>query len=346
MHQKRIYWFAFYNLDSPSTRYRGKYMLDELASNKEIKTHLILPSWKFKNVLRFIVLFVGIFFKKRASTRVIIQRVYSKGVYSSMLKLLVKFNRKICFYDIDDAEYEEHDPKIIHWFLENSRGVFVGSHALQDYCRNYNDRVELITSAVTYHSFLKGNRQDPIKIGWIGNFWGQHERSVYQLFLPALSAINVQVNLEILGVVSEEIARKLEAYVKPYANISLDLPMNFDWFDENRIYEQIHSYDIGLAPLLNTEINRCKSAYKLKQYMSCGVPVLGTGIGENVFFLKDGVNGFVCNTPEDYAQRIHDVIDMSDEKYNALSKCARSTLDSFSMKNVSDEFYALLFPTN
>lgn len=45
-----IYWFAYYNLDSPSVRYRAIYPLDFFKENKNVGNYFIVPSYGLKGI--------------------------------------------------------------------------------------------------------------------------------------------------------------------------------------------------------------------------------------------------------------------------------------------------------
>ncbi len=52
-----IYWFAFYNLNSASVRYRAKYPLDFLKKNQNINSYLVIPSYTTKGIYTFLKAF-------------------------------------------------------------------------------------------------------------------------------------------------------------------------------------------------------------------------------------------------------------------------------------------------
>ena len=91
---------------------------------------------------------------------------------------------------------------------------------------------------------------------------------------------------------------------------------------------------------MDTEINRCKSAFKLKQYMSCGVPVLASPVGENPRFLEHGGNGFLCRTVEEFRQCVYRVAGVSDADYNALCQTAFRSTRAFDQEQYAKAFLA------
>jgi glycosyltransferase involved in cell wall biosynthesis len=74
-------------------------------------------------------------------------------------------------------------------------------------------------------------------------------------------------------------------------------------------------------------------AFKLKQYLNAGVPVLSTDLPENNRFVVHAVNGFLCNKAEDFRQRIIQFHEMDPEDYKVLSGNARTGISRFDLKN-------------
>jgi glycosyltransferase involved in cell wall biosynthesis len=90
-------------------------------------------------------------------------------------------------------------------------------------------------------------------------------------------------------------------------------------------------FDIGIATLFNHEMHRSKSAFKAKQYLNNGIPVLSSDIKENNRFVKHGKNGFLCETPGDFRNRIIEISQMSDNEYKTMSDEAISSKPDFSL---------------
>src|SRR5688500_1190258 len=85
---KFIYWFAFYNPDSPSVRYRAQYPLDYFKNNYGIRSCLIIPSYKPVRILRFIRAYFSALLFRKPDSLIVIQRVSSNFIYATLLCLL------------------------------------------------------------------------------------------------------------------------------------------------------------------------------------------------------------------------------------------------------------------
>lgn len=158
-----------------------------------------------------------------------------------------------------------------------------------------------------------------------------------RFFFPALKELSFPIKLILLGVLEKSERTYLTSYFKEDKNVLLDIPENISWLNEEEVQQRISEFDIGIATLLDTEFFRSKSAFKAKQYLNNGVPVLSSDVPENIYFVEHGTNGFLCSTPEDFRQRIIEFNRMNQNEYKSLSDNARNSIHKFDLKNFCDE---------
>lgn len=325
-----IYWFAYYNPTEPSVRYRAQFPLQYLRDNYGIEYSIVYPGYDFQSIRNFILTyFSALLFRKRNSV-IVFQKIYTEGIYAAALKVLLFFRPQYTLYDIDDAEYTRRPVKTLQYFMRNCSACSAGSNSIVNYIRPLNTNVFLLTSPVLDHGITKKTVEEHLTIGWIG-YYGAHRNSLTRLFFPALLKIDFPVTLKLLGVSNEMEVEEITYWFRDNKNISVETPLNLDWLNEYSIYKIISTFDVGISPLLDTEFNRGKSAFKLKQCMSCGIPVLGSSVGENTTFLKDGINGYICNNPNEYYHKIKSFSNRQNRHYSELSKNAQNTFPQFSM---------------
>jgi glycosyltransferase involved in cell wall biosynthesis len=66
--------------------------------------------------------------------------------------------------------------------------------------------------------------------------------------------------------------------------------------------DMLRSFDIGIMPLKDDPWERGKCGFKLIQYMSVGLPVIGSRVGANEDIIKHGENGFLVESPDDWVR--------------------------------------------
>lgn len=72
--------------------------------------------------------------------------------------------------------------------------------------------------------------------------------------------------------------------------------------------QAIASCDIGIMPLKDTPWEQGKCAYKLIQYMACGLPTVCSPIGANRDVVIEGRTGFFADTSVDWVQKLESLL--------------------------------------
>ena len=326
---EHIYWFAYYNLDSPSVRYRAKYPLDFAKEKLGISSHLIIPGYSPKRLLNFIVSYFSALFFPKKDSLIVIQRVRSNFIYSNLLKLLVITRQKLTIYDLDDADYLEHNSKTIHFFARHSHYISAGSPEIAYYLKKFNRKIIHTTSPTPDYRIIKKERNSVFTVGWVGGFGWGHKDSLYKYLFPALKEIGFDCRLTMIGIHNKSDQLELIEFFKEHENIEVDILKNIDWKDEESIQNMIARFDVGIATLLDHPIQLAKSGIKAKQYMNNGIPVICNDLPENNNVVVDGFNGFICNSTSEFSERLTQLRNMNDDEYFEYSKNARKSIKYF-----------------
>ena len=83
---------------------------------------------------------------------------------------------------------------------------------------------------------------------------------------------------------------------------------SFPWTEDTEI-SRIAQFDVGVMPLHDTPWERGKCAYKLLQVMAAGKPVIASPVGANRQVVRHGVNGFLADTTEEWAEALRQLTD-------------------------------------
>lgn len=333
-----IYWFAYYNLDSPSVRYRAKYPLDFFKENKSVGNYFIVPSYRPKEIYSFLKAYLSALFFRKPNSLIVIQRVQSHFIYSTLLKLLIRIKKQDTVYDLDDADYLEVNPKTIYFFAKHCEKISAGSKQIENFLSQFNNQIFHTTSPIVDLEIVKTKRNSIFTIGWIGGFGGDHKNSLLELVFPALKELTFKLKFIIIGVQKIEDIEYIKQYFQDSLNIEIELPSGIKWNDEVDLQKRIAHFDIGIATLKNSEMQLSKSGIKAKQYMNNGVPVLSTNLPENNTVVVDGVNGYFCTTTNDFKERLNQFYNMTDADYSMFSKSARKSINNFDHNKYYSDF--------
>ncbi len=337
-----VFWFAYYTLDSPSIRYRALYPLDFVKKEHGIDYRLIIPSYSFKSIVRFLSAYLQALIFKKSKSIVVIQRVRSNFIYSNLLKLLVATRKQYTIYDLDDADYLQHNPRSIYFFARNCQCISAGSSEIANHFRPFNSNVSHISSPILDLGLLKQKRNEVFTVGWVGGYkWG-HKKSLNEFFFPALKMLPFYCNVLLLGITDKEDEKEILGEFQECNHIEIEIIKDTEWSNELQLQNAIMQFDVGIATLSNNKVQISKSGIKAKQYMNNGVPVVCNNLPENNNVVQHGYNGFVCNSAEEFAEYIMKLKQMPDEEYQQLCRNSRETVKRYNLSSYIEGFKHLL----
>ncbi|RID99989.1 glycosyltransferase family 4 protein [Simplicispira hankyongi] len=100
------------------------------------------------------------------------------------------------------------------------------------------------------------------------------------------------------------------------------------WTEATEV-ENISICQVGVMPLLDSLWERGKCGYKLIQYMACGLPVVASNVGVNPEIVRNGENGYLASTPEDWVSALAQLLQ---------SPSLRAQMGAAGRRRVEDEY--------
>lgn len=212
--------------------------------------------------------------------------------------------------DYDDAVFHRYDlhPKSlvrsllgrkIDAVMRRAALVVVGNDYLADRAmRAGAKRVEYLPSVVDLDRYRVAPRiQDGVfTVGWIGSPGTSRYLSVVRSALAQVLK-NSGARLVLVG------SGKVQLEGVPV--------VTRPWSEATEVTD-IQSFDVGVMPLPDEPWERGKSGYKLIQYMACSLPVVASPVGVNQQIIEDGVNGFLADSPAEWAHALLSLRDNPD----------------------------------
>ncbi|MCH8170343.1 MAG: glycosyltransferase family 4 protein [Bacteroidetes bacterium] len=214
--------------------------------------------------------------------------------------ILVRGNIKIVA-DYDDAffhRYDQNNSFFIRNLLKNKIDsvmeyadmVLAGNNYLLERAKLSNRNVKLFPTVVDINKFKNSNpiKDDVFTIGWIGSPGTANYLKIIEDALKEVS-LDKDIRINLIG------ANKIKIN---------GVSINYIKWDENTEVEEISKFDVGIMPLPDNPWERGKCGFKLIQYLSCNLPVIGSPVGVNREIIINGVNGFQANSTDEWIKYI------------------------------------------
>ena len=240
---------------------------------------------------------------------------FEKRFSKSSAKVIYDFDDSIWISNVSDANKKWNwlkNPNKTKEIIEVSDLIFAGNQYLADYAKQVNDNIVIVPTTIDTEEYKKIEQQnDKICLGWSGSITTiQH----FEYALPFLKELKLkygdQIEIKVIG-------------DKNYVNEELGIK-GIGWNKEDEIKE-LSSFDIGIMPLPNDEWSSGECGLKGLQYMALSIPTVMSPVGVNNEIIKDGENGVLADTKEEWVERISLLID-SRELREKMGAAARKTV--------------------
>lgn len=247
---------------------------------------------------------------------------------------------KRIIYDFDDAFFHSYDQsgnKLVRTLLggkhaaqlKRAAACVCGNAYIEQYAARYCDRTMVLPTVVDTEAYrpAAGAGREALTIGWIGSpsTW----RGVRPV-LPILEEVCAQYNARFLVVGAGREA----------ASDAFPAMVLRDWTEATEIFD-VQSMDVGIMPLLDRPFERGKSGYKLIQYMACGLPAVASPVGVNAQIVKDGVNGFLASTAQEWRDALGSLLDSAQLRARLGSAGRARAVAEFSLDSQKERLIAL-----
>ncbi len=211
------------------------------------------------------------------------------------------------FFDAneDNPNLLEHQisqaPDVLRVVAEIADVVTCTTNHLADKLRPYNKNVVVLPNFMDMERWdlpKKPNKTGYINIGWCGGM--SHYKDLEMIVEPLQRILKEFSNVK-LFIVGELRAKK---WFEGYKNVECMLAVPFEAYPT-----RLHglSLDIGLAPLIDNEFNKCKTNIKWMEYSIAQI----AGVFSPTVYNRRGFEpkfGFIAKTPDEWYSAIKQLI--------------------------------------
>ncbi|MCK5595158.1 glycosyltransferase family 4 protein [bacterium] len=304
----KIVFFPKGNYNVPSTRYRCFFYAEELKkhgfSTSIMPSRLILKKNICIGRYREAMKTMRELNQNRKNTIIYAQRTVYQSDFIRFLWIYKKlFNINVVF-DFDDSIFLRRKKRTDR-MLKISDVVIVGSHFLAEYAKKHNDNVYIVPTAIDTDKFKPAHKEKKVefKIGWVGD-GKTYQDDLIMLKKPLTSlARSHNIIFKIIG--TKDCHKLKEAYGK-CGHLKVEM---IDWMEPDEIPMELTTFDVGVYPLLDNEWSSGKCGLKALEYMSTGITALCSKVGENNYFIKDGKDGLLARTSDEWETKLRILIE-------------------------------------
>ena len=291
-----------------------------------------------------------------------ISKINSKFI-KALFKLLKKNNIRIIF-DIDDdllnidkthASYDRYSKiyEILIFILKNSDIITVSTEHLKNSLKEYNENIIIIPNTLmklwnfnpkTTPRNL--NSKKTIKIGYFGTRTHEQDiKIINDAFINLKKKIkNKNIILEIVGVCDEEhewithinipnnykknpnIKEKIKNLIQYFFNKFNIMPNQLPYVSFIKWMQNEIDWDIAIAPLEESNINKSKSNLKYLEYTALNIPCIYSNVGPYKEMKIKNTGLIVNNTTEEWENALISLI-TNTKLYNQLLRNAYNDIE-------------------
>ena len=220
----------------------------------------------------------------------------------SIFERIVHFLKVPLVFDFDDAIFLRYRSPANGWLsllkapaktrtiCRLASHVMVGNKYLAEYARRFNKNVTIVPTTIDTDAYrVRVGRETSVPvIGWTGSYSTVQHLDLLQRVLSEL-ARREQFRLRVIGPPDY----KLEG-------VDVDV---LPWRSDTET-QDLAEADIGIMPLPDDPWSRGKCACKALQYMGLGIPAVCSPVGINSDLIRDGENGFLASTAEEWIAKL------------------------------------------
>jgi glycosyltransferase involved in cell wall biosynthesis len=236
-------------------------------------------------------------------------------------------------FDIDDAIWllsPGHD-RAVRATAGRTACVIAGNEFLADHMSQHARRVEVIPTAVDTERFSPAEKSGRgFVVGWTGS---ATTFGYLEAIAPALGRF--------LDTVADARLVVMANHFRALPGVAAERVEFVEWSPANEA-PVVAGFDVGLMPLPDTDWARGKCAFKMLQYLACGVPAVVSPVGMNAQVLALGDVGLGASSEDEWVEALVSLARDPDRAV-ALGRSGRELVSaSFSVPVVSRQLAAVM----
>jgi len=221
-------------------------------------------------------------------------------------------------------------PDLVETICRTAAEVTVSSEHLAEFVRDAGSRVHLLPMVVDPSTYpvREAVERTPVVLGWMGS---HYNLSRVRGIAPAIRDTAREVPLR-LRIVSSA----------PLAIEGVEVEMSTHPWSPETEREDLASFDIGLLPMEDSEVDRGKSPLKLLQYGAAGLPIVSSRVAVDQGLFVNGQSILFADTEQEWTEALI-LLAGNVELRRSMGAAARRVIEThYSFAAHAEHFAALL----
>jgi len=322
-----------------SSRHRA-FNLADFLTEAGIPCRVIIPPVFIakKSRIKSKIQYLESIFSASSRDTIVLQSTIFNLLFISLISLTKFIRRPQIIFDFDDALYL-HNPKITKYLVWLADKVTVASHELKDWVEKRGKLVLVVPNLIDYkiaEAYIVDYKiKKEVVLGWIGGAPSSIPNLL--LLVPVFEELrrrNFNFKFKLIGTLNS----KAVTEIFNISGVKSELIDRIEWTKKGVIQQANQSFDIGLAPLVDWPVNRARCSLKVLDYMSVGLPVVCSDVGENRHFVENNVSGFLVHSTSEWVQRLGQLISDNSLRERIGTKARERAKKFFSYQSKIDKY--------
>ncbi len=273
--------------------------------------------------------------------------MYVTPIGTSLFERLVRALAPKLVYDVEDNVVTHVDrvsgnhpnpllrilrsPGQYRYLIREADHVVTSSPSLGEICRAMNryHAATYVSSSVDADRFVPDNpysNDRRVTIGWTGTF-------------------SSRPYLDLLRPVFQQLAGERDFRLRVIGNFDYQLPgvdLEVVRWTADREVEDLQGIDVGVYPLPFDDWVGGKSGLKAIQYMMMGLPCVATDVGTTPLIIRDGDNGLLVRTEEEWFEALRRLLDDPALRRKLGEQARRDAVANYSVTAIAADYRQVL----
>jgi glycosyltransferase involved in cell wall biosynthesis len=230
--------------------------------------------------------------------------------------------------------FQAGDWKPLDRILTMSHAVICENDHVADYARKHNPCVRVVPDAPQVEVFDRWRdqvRRDSAKVvlGWIGS--PENVGALYHVLEPleTLFARHPHLHMRIVGADRSILPRFEDVRWSSRSS-----------YDQETMVRETLAFDIGLFPMFHNRDGLARGNLKAMIYMSAGAVAMCENYGENATLIRDGENGVLAATPQEWLEKLERLVTDSAARKAIAQRGLQTIRSKFTAERVFDKLIA------